>query len=350
MKILVNTPDINLLGGVANHYKGLKNYWSEDVRYNYVGGRKGIPGPICLVYDYLKFVFYCAFGNYDAILLNPSLGKTAVKRDKLFLRIAKLFSLKTIVFFHGWEESLANEIDKNPLRFSKTFGKADGLIVLASIFKQRLISWGINAPIFLSTTKIDDTLIKNFDLNKKRPPQTVLFLARIEENKGILTTIEAVKQVHFKYPGCRLNIAGDGSALLKAKKYVRDHHIENVTFLGNLKDKALAQAFENASIYILPTSHGEGMPTSLLESMAFGLPIISRPVGGTTDFFEEGKMGFLLESLSPEDYARKIMDLLSDPERINSIGKYNHIYACEHFLASKVATNLEGLIREIVTK
>lgn len=349
MKILVNTPDINLLGGVANHYKGLQSYWSEDVRYNYIGGRKGIPGPICLLYDYLKFTFYCAFGNYNVILLNPSLGKTAVKRDKLFLRIAKLFSKKTIVFFHGWEETLASEIDKNPLGFSKTFGKADGIIVLASVFKQRLISWGMNIPIFLSTTKIDDALIEDFDFRKKQPAQTVLFLARIEENKGILTTIEAIKQVQLKYPDCHLNIAGDGGALLKAKNYVNNHQIKNITFLGNLKNKAVAQAFENTSIYILPTSHGEGMPTSLLEAMAFGLPIISRPVGGTIDFFEEGKMGFLLDSLSPEDYAEKIIHLLDNPEQISSIGKYNHNYACDHFLASKVSVNLERIIREIVT-
>lgn len=350
MKILVNTPDINLLGGVANHYKGLQNYWSEDVRYNYIGGRKGIPGPICLLYDYLKFFFHCAFGNYDVILLNPSLGKTAVKRDKLFLKIAKLFLKKTIVFFHGWEETIANEIDKNPPSFSKTFGKADGMIVLASVFKQRLMSWGINTPIYLSTTKINDSLIENFDVNKKQPDQTVLFLARIEENKGIFTTIEAIKQVQRKYPDCQLNIAGDGGALLKAKGYVNEHQIKKVTFLGNLKDKAVVQAFENASIYILPTSHGEGMPTSLLEAMAFGLPIISRPVGGTIDFFKDGKMGFLLDSLNPEDYAEKIIHLLDNPEQISSISKYNHNYACDHFLASKVSVNLERIIREIVTK
>lgn len=349
MKILINTPDIHKLGGVANHYKGLKNYWSEDVQYNYVGGRKGIPGPICLVYDYLKFVFYCAFRNYDVILLNPSLGKTAIIRDKVFLRIAKLFSLKTVVFFHGWEENLANEIDKNPLQFSKVFNKADGFIVLATTFKQHLHSWGINSPVFLNTTKVDDSLLQNFSINEKQPNQTVLFLARIEENKGILTAIEALKHVHIKYPDCRLNIAGDGGALEKAKKYVHKSGIKRVTFLGNLTGQEVSRAFEDASIYILPT-HGEGMPTSLLEAMAFGLPIISRPVGGTVDFFENGKMGFLFESLNPEDYAAKIIDLLDNPEQIKSIGKYNHSYACQHFLASKVASSLEGIIREVITK
>jgi hypothetical protein len=75
MKILINTPDTSILGGVANHYKGLKSYWTEDVRYNFIGGRKGIPGSLVLIYDYLKFFFICLFVNYDVVVLNPSLGK-----------------------------------------------------------------------------------------------------------------------------------------------------------------------------------------------------------------------------------------------------------------------------------
>src|SRR5690554_2225327 len=102
MKILINIPDLSHAGGVANYYKGLKSFWNEDVHYNIVGGRKGLPGPVILIYDYIIFMFLCAFVNYHIVLLNPSLGKTALQRDALFLKIAKFFKKKTIVFFRGW--------------------------------------------------------------------------------------------------------------------------------------------------------------------------------------------------------------------------------------------------------
>ena len=54
MKILINTPSLKLLGGVANHYLGLKDFWSEDVRYNTVGKRsKNGKGIFWLPWDVL---------------------------------------------------------------------------------------------------------------------------------------------------------------------------------------------------------------------------------------------------------------------------------------------------------
>lgn len=52
--------------------------------------------------------------------------------------------------------------------------------------------------------------------------------------------------------------------------------------------KLLSEQFESGDIYILPT-YFEGMATSVLEAMAFGLPIITTPTGGVKDFFKKGK-------------------------------------------------------------
>ena len=166
--ILINTPDISILGGVANHYKGLKSYWTQSVKYNFVGGRNGIPGPIMLLYDYIKFIIQCAFGNFDVILLNPSLGKTAIKRDALFLKISKLFKIKTVVFFHGWSGDIVTEYNLDAKQFVKNFNKSDKILVLANSFKTDLINWGITCPINLTTTKVNDELISEFNLEDKK--------------------------------------------------------------------------------------------------------------------------------------------------------------------------------------
>lgn len=46
------------------------------------------------------------------------------------------------------------------------------------------------------------------------------------------------------------------------------------------------------------------MPTVVLEAMAFGLPVVTRAVGGLCDFFEDGKMGRITNSMNPMDYAK----------------------------------------------
>lgn len=344
MNILINTPHLNKSGGVANHYKGLLKFWTESVRYNFIGGRRGIPGPLFLIFDYIKFILLCAFGNFDVILLNPSLGKTAIQRDAVFLKISKYFNIKTLVFFHGWDEKLAHRITQSPKKFVGNYNRADAVIVLANSFRDQLKNWGISSPIHLSSTKVDDSLLDKFQLSQKPVNKNILFLARIEENKGIFTALRAFKQVVSKYPDAKLKIAGNGSALEQAKYFVLEKSIPNVEFLGNISGDELIETFSTSTIYILPTQHGEGMPTSVLEAMAFSLPIISRPVGGLVDFFEEGKMGYLLESLKHEDYASKITELIEKPNKIRIIGAYNNTYAQQNFLASKVVLQLEKIL------
>ena len=346
-KILVNTPSLDLPGGVANHYKGLKPFWSYDVHYNFIGGRRGVPGPIVLLYDYFKFVLLLAFRRYDVVLLNPSLGNTAILRDSVFLRLSKLFRRRTIVFFHGWDVDQQRLIDSDPSSFLRKFRRADAFICLAKDFSARLRSWGISAPIYFASTKVDDGLVRNFDIDCKKYSCNLLFLARIEENKGILIALDAFLKVVAVNPKARFVVAGSGGALETAIAVVKSKSIPNVEFLGNVSGDALINAFSEADIYLLPTSHGEGMPTSVLEAMAFGLPVITRPVGGLKDFFENGKMGFISDSLDSQWYADAINKLFGDAERIRSIGRYNHNYAKENFMASKVAKRLEEFFERV---
>lgn len=341
MNILLNTPDIKLLGGVANHYKGLMPFWNECIKYNFIGHRKGIPGYILLPFDLVKFLIKIFFTKIDLIVLNPSLEKNAIRRDALYLKIAKIFNISTLVFFHGWNEKIAKEISSSPNFFLRRYSRSDAIIVLAKKFKREIENWGFKGPIFLSTTKVDDNYLKNFDIRSKIITKNILFLARIEENKGIICALRTQKEINQVHPDSKLFVAGEGTALKAAKDFAKKNSIKNVIFLGQINGSKLIEVFSNTSIYILPTTHGEGMPTSILEAMAFGLVIISRPVGGVIDFFEEGRMGYLLESTESKSYSKVISSLLNDEHQIKEISNYNNDYAQSHFLASVVASNLE---------
>ena len=61
MKLLINTPSLKFLGGgVANHYIGLRTFWTENVKYNVVGrrGGKSGSGKYWLPWDIFKFIFF----------------------------------------------------------------------------------------------------------------------------------------------------------------------------------------------------------------------------------------------------------------------------------------------------
>ena len=344
MKILINTPRLIPHGGVANHYIGLRDYWTEHVVYNPIGkkGNKAGSGIYRLPLNIITFIWKVFSFKPDIILLNPSLSKGAMTRDMIFLRTAKLFGRRVAVFIHGFNKDNISHL--NIKSITKDLNKCEAIFVLAQDFAETMRSWGVIVPIYLTTTKVDDKLLNNFNIETKNyGTKNILFLARVEEAKGIYTTLDAVKILQDKDPQIKLRVVGYGNELEEAKRYARQKNIK-VDFLGVLSGVPLIKEFTDANVYILPT-YGEGMPTSVLEAMAFGLPIISRPVGGLCDFFENSKMGQLIESLDPQEYATEMEKILNDPVKAKPMSLYNHEYAKKHFLASSVARNLEETLK-----
>lgn len=343
MKVLVNTPHLKLLGGVANHYIGLADYWNETVKYNEVGRRGVVSGIYWLPIDVIIFIWKLISFRPDIVLLNPSLSKNAIKRDQIFLRISRLFGRKIAVFFHGF--NLSNVKDVDVVTLTRNLNRTVCVFVLAQEFASALRSWGVTVPIHLATTKVDDRLIDSFDVSTRSGDvRTILFLARIAENKGIFIALDTFKKILESKPHMRLKVVGDGPALNEAKRICQHNDILNVEFTGALKGMELVGAFQDSDLYFLPTYY-EGMPTSVLEAMAFGLPVVTRPVGGLCDFFESGRMGQMVDSLNPDDFADAILDLIKDQEKNKEIALYNASYAKDNFMASKVAGKIEGVLK-----
>ena len=144
-----------------------------------------------------------------------------------------------------------------------------------------------------------------------------------------------------------MTIAGDGSEFNRARQYADILRTEGIEFTGDIRGEAKHMAFIRADAYFFP-SYGEEMPNSLLEAMAYGLPLVTRPVGGIRSFFEDHRMGFATESKDPVVFAQLFEKLIQNKELRLRISAFNRQYAREHFTASKAAKRIENIYREIV--
>jgi glycosyltransferase involved in cell wall biosynthesis len=198
------------------------------------------------------------------------------------------------------------------------------------------------------TALVNDKLVTAFDIrNRGGKIETLLFLSRIEERKGVFVAIKAFNILKEKYSYLKMLIVGEGSALEGAKKFAYNSKINDLKFTGYVNEDNFSEQFIKSDLYLFPTNAGEGMPSSVLEAMAFGLPIITRPVGGLCDFFENGKMGDMLDSLEPIDFARSIEKYVNDGNLTKSVSIYNNKYATENFLASNVVKKIEAICKII---
>jgi glycosyltransferase involved in cell wall biosynthesis len=346
-RILLNTPDINKPGGVANFYLGLNGKFKDEVIYNFIGGSsKKSFFVFNLIADYFRFMVKIFKLKPSIIHINPSLDRKSLLRDSVFILIAKFFGKKLLISWHGWQLKTERSIsDKHKSLFRFFFGKADGMTVLSGDFKNTLLSWGIKCEIYVETTLFEDSLIEGLDIHNKQLNNDILFLSRVEEKKGIYVVIDSFAELS-KEIDCSLTIAGSGSELEKTKNYVNDRKIKNIRFAGYVTGESKISLFNNNSVFILP-SHTEGMPISMLEAMAFGLAVVSRPVGGIKGFFENGKMGYITDSLDSKDYHNILKGLFADKEKLKEISVFNHNYAIDKFSASKVAARFSKIYSDI---
>lgn len=356
MRILITTPELDKQGGVASYFATLTKYLSVPFDFVVVGSRshrESVPKMLIrFIKDICNFRRKLRTNSYDVIHLNPSLRWKAVIRDGLFLLLVKQNTMKVVIFFRGWSKNFESRLTGLKLKlFMKLYFRADAIIVLATEFKDQLRSWGYNKPIYVETTIVDDKQITDIQTTESSKNESkdinLLFLARVEKVKGVYEIIEAYRLLKNKYAGLNLSIAGDGAELTAVQEYVRHNKIEGIDFLGYIHGNDRNSTFRNASIYVLPT-YGEGMPNSILEAMAFGLPVITRSVGGLKDFFENNKMGFMTESRDPAVLAGLIMKLIDNPKLRIQIGRYNQEYVKDHVIASKVAERIERIYEGVV--
>ena len=355
---LILVPHPKAHGGIANLYIILKNKFDSNVIY-FIRGKRSFPYSkgffqeiARLLIDYFIFFISIFIKKIDLVQTTTSFSQKSLYRDSVFINLAKLFKRKTIVFFHGWQSNYERKFLRSKYLI-KTYLNTDAAIVLSSKQKKILFEMGYKNEVYIETTAFEDNMIKNFDINSIKKKYSniekskirILFLSRIEKVKGIFELIDAF-QIINKTHDFELIIAGDGLVKNDVKKEVIRKNIDNIEFIGFVEDNDKIETFLDSHIYILP-SYSEGMPCSVIEAMAMGLPVLVTEVGGLVDFFRNGINGFFIEKYNPNSIIEGINKLLVDKRLLIEMALYNHDYALKNFLASNVAKRTMGIFQKV---
>lgn len=356
MKILITTPDLSKTGGVSAFYQALRSYLPADAEYFTVGargeGETGIDFILRGLGDCRRFLRTVAGGGWELVHLNPSFGGKALARDCVLLLIAKCFRIPAIVQVHGWDWKCVQTVRRRFVTpFVLAYGTADAFVVLAEEFRAALKAMGIRSPVFVESATVAPCPGRSAANRSHRPggEAALLFLSRMERDKGIYETVDAFASLRKRYPGLTLSVAGDGPELPRVQGYVRDRGTPGVRFLGHVQGARKHLAFMDADIFVLP-SHSEGMPVALLEAMVHGLPLVTCPVGGIRDFFREGEMGFLSKVGDAASIASALDRLLADAAMRAGIGARNREFALERFMPWTTAERLGRIYHALTAR
>jgi glycosyltransferase involved in cell wall biosynthesis len=153
--------------------------------------------------------------------------------------------------------------------------------------------------------------------DRRRPePGLVLAVARLVEKKGLADLVLACAQLGGRGIGVRLEVVGDGP-LRTALEQTAARSRAPVVFHGALPHEEVLELYRSAAVVCLPcvvasTGDRDGLPTSVLEAMALGVPVVTTAVNGLRELVIDGQTGLVVPERDPPALADALERLLAD--------------------------------------
>lgn len=176
----------------------------------------------------------------------------------------------------------------------------------------------------------------------------VLFLARLDEKKGVDLLLTAFAQARQHCPQLALVIAGEGPSLFVESLRRQAHRLgieADVVWTGFLAGEDKWGAFGAADIFVLP-SYSENFGIAVVEAMAVGRPVIVTDQVGIHSAIADAHAG-LVSSCEASTLADALVRLARDPEERGRVGKNGQLLAREQFSLPVVTTSLLRLYANI---
>jgi colanic acid/amylovoran biosynthesis glycosyltransferase len=289
----------------------------------------------------------------DAQLLHIYFGHIAVH----LLPLIRSWPRPSIVSFHGADVM----VDMNkPAYRQATMEMLSGVrrvLVRSESLRRAVMSLGCDErKIEILRTGIP---LDQFPFRERAVPRNgewrLVQACRLIEKKGLPVTLRAFAIFKKQYPRAILEIAGEGPLLPSLKKLTAELDLaDNVRFRGFLSQEALRELFYQSHIFLHPSETGsdgnqEGVPNSMLEAMATGLPVFATKHGGIPEAIESGVSGVLVTEGDFEELAGKLLKAVKNTESLGGIALAGSNRVAREFDQTNQVRRLEDIYLETMT-
>lgn len=172
----------------------------------------------------------------------------------------------------------------------------------------------------------------------------IVYFGRLHYQKNVDLLIKSFKYVKEKIKDVKLIIIGTGNDYDKLKAMSSSD--KDITMTGFVSDEDLIDYLRVADVVVFP-SRGENASFTLMEAMACELPVVSSDVGNAKKILGDGR-GILLKKYTEKEIAEICIDILSDDQKAEKIGKIARKYVEEHHSWDKISKQTQGLYEEVI--
>ena len=260
----------------------------------------------------------------DVRLLHIYFGQIAVH----LLPLIRAWERPSIVSFHGADVSV--DMNKQAYREAtlQMLNAVRLVLVRSESLRRAVIHLGCDEKkIEIQRTGIplDEFPLRDRNFVAAATEWRFVQAGRLIEKKGLPVTLRAFAVFLRQHPNAKLTIAGEGPLLGQLQNLVRELKIDGrVSFTGFISQEQLREIYYASHIFLHPSQTGqdgnqEGIPNSMLEAMASGLPVFATEHGGIPEAIENGVSGVLVPERNHEKLADALLDAAKDPEFLSRI-------------------------------
>lgn len=194
--------------------------------------------------------------------------------------------------------------------------ESDSLITCSASMRDEVTE--LFGPGLVETTVIRNGIdVTRWPFATRRPhpgPPELVYIGRLEYEKGVHDAIAALPRIRRSYPGTTLTVAGDGTQQDWLVECARKHRVLKATrFVGHLGHDELLALLHRADAAVLP-SHYEPFGLAALEAAATGTPLVTSDVGGLGEAVIDGMTGVSCPPRDVAALAAAVCTVLADPD------------------------------------
>jgi len=186
---------------------------------------------------------------------------------------------------------------------------------------------------------------------KEREDNWVVWVGRFVPEKGLNYLIEAAKIIvdDFKFKDVKFLLVGYGPWKKKIMKLAYDYGLAGkfIRFTEALGRDEVAKVLGKATIFVFPSLR-EGLPLSVLEAMACGVPVVGSDVPGINDVIINGENGLLVPARDPKALAKAVLTLLNDEDLRRELGQKARKLVTEKYCWDSVISKIENIYYEAI--
>jgi GalNAc-alpha-(1->4)-GalNAc-alpha-(1->3)-diNAcBac-PP-undecaprenol alpha-1,4-N-acetyl-D-galactosaminyltransferase len=229
------------------------------------------------------------------------------------------------------------------------FRDADA-VVLQTESQRAHVPDGLWKNMVVISNPVLDTALEYTEHNYNRPCRKIVMAGRLAEQKNYPMVFKALKIVLNDFPDVVLSVFGKGGLENSLNQKIRELGIDSCTMLRGWTHDTLSN-YRDSDLYILSSNY-EGMPNSLMEAMAMGLPCISTNCEtGPFDLIDDGVNGFLVPVGDYEALADKIITVMKmSSESRRKVGESARRTMQEHFCSKVIVDKWETLLTTLVAR